>query len=287
MFAEEWPLLLFTLLTQLAVGAYLFFVIIRSLKNKIDSKLSINITKRGMFLVGPVMLVALILSVFHLGDPLGAFRSIGNLGSSWLSREIVFAGGFFALWIVSYYLDRKGAWNQIVGWITSVVGLGAIFSMASIYATSIKPAWTDVNTYLAFYGTTILFGAVASMLVIILSKEEKSEGLTSVLKGIGLVGVASIVIQLIYLPVYVAGLSGSGLAGIKSASLLTETYALSSIIRWVLSIVGLAIIGFVFFRQVKRKTQLKLFYAAFAFVLVGEFLGRYIFYATGVSIIVG
>ncbi len=32
MFAEEWPLLSFTLLTQLAVGSYLFFVIIRSFK---------------------------------------------------------------------------------------------------------------------------------------------------------------------------------------------------------------------------------------------------------------
>ena len=210
MFAEEWPLLSFTLLTQLAVGSYIFFVIIRSLKKKVDNNLGIKVTKRGMFLVGPVMLVALIFSVFHLGDPFGAYRSILNLDSSWLSREIIFSGAFFALWIVSYYLDRKGAWNQIVGWITSIVGLGAIFCMASIYATSIKPAWTDVNTYLAFYGTTILFGAVASMIAILLSKEEKTEGLKSILKGIGLVGLGAIVVQLIYLPVYVAGLSVNG-----------------------------------------------------------------------------
>ncbi len=240
-----------------------------------------------MFLIGPVMLVALILSVFHLGDPFGAYRSILNLGSSWLSREIIFAGAFFALWIVSWILDRKGSWNNAIGWITSIVGLGAVFSMASIYATSIKPAWTDVNTYLAFYGTTILFGAVVSMLVILFSKEN-TDKLNGVLKGIGLIGLAAIVIQLVYLPIYVAGLPiEGGMAGLESANLLTGTYAASSIIRWVSSIAGLAIIGFAFYRKTNLKSKYTLFYTAFALVLVGEFMGRFIFYATGVPIVVG
>lgn len=285
--AEEWPLLSFTLLTQLAVGSYIFFVIIRALNMKLGNNLGISVTKRGMFLVGPVMVVALVCSVFHLGDPFGAYRSILNLGTAWLSREILFSGAFFALWAVSYFLDWKGAWNQIVGWVTSVVGLGAIFSMASIYTASIKPAWTDINTYIAFYGTTILFGAVASMILILLSKEEKTEGLTKVIKSIGLVGLAAIIVQLVYLPVYVSGLTANGQAGLQSASLITETYALTTVIRWVLSIVGLSLIGFVFYRNSKIKSQLSFYVTALALVLVGEFLGRYIFYATGVSIIVG
>ncbi|WP_260472012.1 DmsC/YnfH family molybdoenzyme membrane anchor subunit [Bacillus salinus] len=76
MFAEEWPLILFTLLSQLAVGTYIFIVIIRSLNKNIDRQLSINVTKQGLFLVGPVMFIALILSVFHLGTPLGAYRAL-------------------------------------------------------------------------------------------------------------------------------------------------------------------------------------------------------------------
>ncbi|HEY2421010.1 MAG TPA: DmsC/YnfH family molybdoenzyme membrane anchor subunit [Neobacillus sp.] len=288
MFAEEWPLLTFTLLTQLAVGSYIFFVIIRSLNKKLGNNLGIAVTKRGMFLIGPVMVLALMFSVFHLGTPFGAYRSILNLGTSWLSREIIFSGGFFALWIVSYNLERKGAWNQIVGWITSIVGIGAIFSMASIYTNSIKPAWTDVNTYLAFYGTTIVFGAVASMVCIMLSKEEKTEALMGVVKGIGLTGIGVILLQLIYLPVYVAGLPvNGGKAGVESVGLITGTYAFPTIIRWILSIVGLAMIGFVFRRKIDPKTKYKFYYAALVFVLVGEFLGRYIFYGTGVSIIVG
>ena len=37
MFAEEWPLMMFTLLMQLAVGSFRFMVIVRSLKNKIGT----------------------------------------------------------------------------------------------------------------------------------------------------------------------------------------------------------------------------------------------------------
>lgn len=287
MFAEEWPLLTFTLLTQLAVGAYIFFVIIRAFNKKLGNNLGINVTKRGIFLVGPVTALALVFSVFHLGNPLGAYRALLNFDSSWLSREIVFTGLFLGLWLISYFLERRGKWNQPLGWITSIAGLAAIFCMASIYTSSIKPAWTDVNTYIAFFGTTILFGVVTSMIFILLSKEEKTEGLTSIIKGIGLVGLGAIIIQLVYLPIYVSGLTVSGQAGLESASLITGTYALSTVIRWVLSILGLTIIGYVFYRNNKVKSQMTVYATALTLVLVGEFLGRYIFYATGVSIIVG
>ena len=91
---------------------------------------------------------------------------------------------------------------------------------------------------LPFHGTTILFGAVVSMLVILFSKEN-TDKLNGVLKGIGLIGLAAIVIQLVYLPVYVAGLPiEGGMAGLESANLLTGTYAVSVIIRWVSSIAG-------------------------------------------------
>lgn len=287
MFAEEWPLLTFTLLTQLAVGSYVFFVIIRSLNKKLGNNLGMKVTKRGILLVGPVMVLALLCSIFHLGTPLGANRSILNLGSSWLSREIIFSGGFFVLWVVSYYLDRKNTWNQVVGWITSIVGIGAVFCMASIYAHSIRPAWTNVNTYIAFYGTSIVFGAAVSIGVILFNKGEITKGLMSVVKGIGYAGLAAIVLQLIYTPIYVAGLSNGGAAGIESAGLLTGKYATTTLFRWILSIGGLAIIVLPLYWKINSKIQCKLFYAALTFVLVGEFLGRYIFYGTGISIGIG
>src|SRR5690606_915427 len=136
-------------------GTYIFLVVIRALSNKMGKEKSIKLTGLGMTVVGPVMLVALILSLFHLGTPSGAYRAILNWDSSWLSREIIFAGTFFVLWLIGYLLERKGAWSQVLGWINSIVGVVAIFSMSSIYAATIMPAWTDFNTYLSFFGTTI------------------------------------------------------------------------------------------------------------------------------------
>ena len=285
MFSEEWPLLLFTLFTQLAVGSYIFFVAIRTC-NKIDKTVCIRMTKMGMTLVGPVMLIALVLSVFHLGTPFGAYRAILNLDSSWLSREILFAGLFFALWIVGFLLERAGKWSQALGWVNSIVGLGAIYSMASIYAFSIMPAWSNLNTYLAFFGTTIVFGATSASLLILMNKEEKSESVMNVLKVTGIIGGLAIVLQLIYLPIYSSGLTMEGTAGMESATLIASNYVFPTIIRWVLSIAGVGILVYALFRKTKG-SYLNFVYAALTLVIIGEFMGRYLFYATGVPIIVG
>lgn len=285
MFAEEWPLMMFTLLMQLAVGSFIFMVIVRSLKNKIGTEESLKVTKTGMLLVGPIVILAFICSVFHLGTPLGAYRSIGNLGSSWLSREILFSGGFFLMWLISFLLEKRGKWSQAAGWIASIIGIGAIFSMASIYTSTIKPAWADVNTYFVFFGTTIVYGAVFAIVLMSLSKEAKTESTVNILKVFTVVGLAAVVLQLIYLPVYTSGLVNAGQAGVQAAHLLTETYGIASVVRWLLTISGFGVLVYVLNKKLEKKAAL--FYLALILVLIGEFIGRYIFYGTGVSIGIG
>ncbi|MCE7791795.1 dimethyl sulfoxide reductase anchor subunit [Salipaludibacillus sp. CUR1] len=287
MFGEEWQLLLFTLLMQLAVGTYLFLTIVRA-SGKIPETIKMKVTKLGMASVGPVVVIAILLSVLHLGNPFGAYWSIANFASSWLSREILFTGAFFILWGVSYYLERKGSWNQLLGWAASLVGLVAIFSMASIYATSIIPAWSDFNTYLQFFGTTLFFGSIAAVLLILWSREEKTEELNKMLKKLVIVGIAAIALQLVYLPVYIAGLSMSGVAGAESVALLSSTYVWPGILRWTLTIAGAVLVVWALF---KGRNQIvgnySLLYAAVVFIIAGEILGRFIFYATGVPIMIG
>lgn len=286
MFAEEWPLLLFTLFTQLAVGLYLFIIITRAVLHQ-NVELSTKLTSKGLLAVGPIIVIALFLSVFHLGDPFGAYRSLYNLASAWLSREIIFVGGFFALWCISYFLDRKGKWNQVVGYVTAIFGMFAIYSMASIYANSILPAWSDINTYLAFYGTTIVFGSVAMMMMLSFSKETEQEQVKKLIRIFSFVGLAAIIIQLVYLPVYTSSLVANGTnAGLESVALISSTFGVTTIIRWVASIIGLCLISWMLLKNT-AKINYGYIVTAFAFVLVGEFLGRFIFYSIGVKIIVG
>ena len=285
--AEEWQLLLFTLMMQAAVGIFLFVVIIRGLP-KLDMKFRQSITRTGLLLTGPLVVVGILLSALHLGDPFGAYRSIMNVGSSWLSREILFTGLFFAMWLVAFILDRRGKWNQAFGWLTVIVGAGAIVSMASIYATSIIPAWSDFNTYLSFFGTAVFFGAVMTVVMILRSKEEKTEQVHGLLKSIAVAASIVLVVQLMYVPIFLSGLSTAGVAGNASLELFAGEHIWSMVIRWGLSLAGIGLIVFALFKN--RLIQTKhyaLFYAAFAMIIAGETLGRFIFYATGVPMMIG
>lgn len=94
MFAEEWPLMMFTLISQLAIGSFIMLACVRLFLTKQEGATASKFTNPGFKAVGALMVLSLIFSLFHLGTPTGAYRSILNLGSSWLSREILTAGGF-------------------------------------------------------------------------------------------------------------------------------------------------------------------------------------------------
>lgn len=289
MFAEEWPLMMFTLLSQLAVGTYIILVLVRTILSGKNSQVANQITKTGVAVVGPLMALALIFSLFHLGTPMGAYRSISNLGSSWLSREIVTAGGFFVLWAISYYLDKKDKSGPALSWIAVLFGLAAIFSMASIYATSVRPAWANINTYIVFFGTTLLFGAAGALAAIVhgMKGAKVSAEVLNILKKISFIAIAALVVQLAYLPIYISGLGSDGSAGMASANLLTDSYAMTMILRWIVSIAGGILLLNAVYKGGKGTIPANTVYLALGVVIVGEFIGRYVFYASAVSIMVG
>lgn len=291
MFGEEWPLMMFTLFAQFAVGTFIILVLVRlALSTKMERKITVRITKRGFLAVGLTMAVALVLSLFHLGDPLGAYRSIGNLGTSWLSREILFAGVFLGLWFINYLMNRLANSNRGLELITALSGLIVIYSMASIYSSSLRPAWANLNTYLSFFGTTVVFGCLGAT-VFILQAVKGTEDYTVVkglFKKMGLVTLIAVAVQLCYIPLYLSGLDQDGVAAQTSAQLLRGSYAFPLIIRWALSIVGGCILVYTLFKQETMAINLmNMVYVAFALVLVGEFMGRYVFYASAVSITIG
>lgn len=284
-FLEEWPLLLFTLFSQFAIGLYLFVVIIRTNTQGEDLKSSIEITRPGMLIAGLSMMIALVMSIFHLGVPTKAYLSIANFTSSWLSREILFAGIFFAMWAVSYYLDRQNKWSKTFSWITVVVGLVAVYSMASIYTKTVNPAWTSINTHITFFGTTVLLGVISSTAILYFSSKKDDINFSKIMKRITVIGLVAILIQLIYLPVYFGNLAAIG-DGTEYASLalIFDSYAIPSVIRWFLTIISLSFVGYAVSKNISPKYKYSIFSFALIFVIAGEFLGRLIFYATGLGI---
>jgi len=292
MFYQEWPLILFTLLGQLAVGTFLLLMIARTVLSKKDNQgLSRQWTKNGFFAVAVTMAIGIGLSMFHLGAISNAINTLSNFGSSWLSREIVFSGMFLALVAVTFLMDHYKKNIAAIGWFTSAIGLVAVYSMASVYATTIIPAWTHMNTYMAYFGTTFVYGIVgviACMFLLNKGRKLESANLTF-LRYISLVGFVVIILQLAFLPAYFTSLAGSGIAGQASLELMFESYSFTMVIRWLLTLIGGGLFIFIFYRFAENMTAKtpSLIYVAISLIIVGEFMGRYLFYAAGIPIQIG
>ena len=83
----EYSLIAFTICLQASIGVMLFMTFMQQrLKD-------ITFTKAAY--ASAILAVAgLLFSLAHLGQPLSAYNSILNMGTSWLSREILFTGVF-------------------------------------------------------------------------------------------------------------------------------------------------------------------------------------------------
>ena len=134
----ELALVIFTIFAQMSVGAFLVlggvhFFATRYAGIEEADKLSTY----ALLAIGPVMVVGLIVSFFHLGNPINAPRAIMNLGTSWLSREILFgvlfAGAGFLFALMQWRKWGSAGLRNIIALVAAVFGLGLVFSMAMVY----------------------------------------------------------------------------------------------------------------------------------------------------------
>ena len=106
MAVRDWALIAFTILAQMSIGAFLVLGVVHFFAmRKAGMEEADRLSDRALLAIGPLMVLSLLASLFHLGNPLNAYRAVTNLGSSWLSREVFFsvlftiAGGVFALYV--------------------------------------------------------------------------------------------------------------------------------------------------------------------------------------------
>ncbi|OIQ54280.1 dimethyl sulfoxide reductase anchor subunit family protein [Neomoorella thermoacetica] len=279
---KEWALVLFTLLAQMSVG---LMVVAQALNLKQREGL-----KPVLLWVGILMAASMVVSLGHLGSPLGAPRAIFNLKTSWLSREIFFSAGFFVLWLVNYYLELRTQAGEgvkaISGWLAGFCGILALISMANIYVHTILPAWETAYTHLVFYTTALVLGAI---LYAVLAYRNRQEGQQGMLKITGILTVIGVALQLLSLPPYLASLSAGPVAAQETARLLLGA-APVLIFSQALAVLGGIVFTFLALRAYGEKGSLltgQWLYGALALLVLAELASRYLFYATGVSITIG
>lgn len=276
----EAPLIIFSLCMQAAIGIMLFITLGKQLyKDKVFKKAS---------LVAAILsCVGLFASLIHLGQPFHAMNSLLNLGSSWLSREVLFSGVFAGIAVLYafalYFKADNESINRILRWAGSIIGLLAIFSMAKVYSTTSVPAWHGVNTFVDFYTTAIAVGALIFLATSL--SELKSENK----KIFGFIVLAAAIIQVALAVPYSLGLGLNGMAAQDSARILS---GMSSVIglKWLLILGGAAILMGQANQQVgskEVKSASGMIYVAGIALIIGEIIGRYAFYAAMVATSVG
>jgi anaerobic dimethyl sulfoxide reductase subunit C len=304
MSVREWALIMFTILGQMSVGAFLVLGFVHFFAaRKAGAEEADRLSDRALLAIGPVLVLGLLASLFHLGNPLNAYRAVANIGTSWLSREIlagvVFAvlGGLFA--IMQWRKLGSFSLRNVIAWITAVVGLLLVYSMSQVYALPTQPAWDTVATPISFFATTFLLGSLAMVVAFVANSaylkrkadthlQMQLELLRGSLRWIALASILLLGIELIVAPLYIANLAvGSGVA-LESVKLMIGEMGLVLALRLILVFIGAGVFGVFLYQNALSAGKMSVVnafaYGAFALVLVAEVLGRFLFYASHVRI---
>ncbi|MEO5712512.1 MAG: DmsC/YnfH family molybdoenzyme membrane anchor subunit [Luteolibacter sp.] len=160
----HWPLVLMLMLTQAGVGLLL----------TADGDLARTLTGTAIFFAGMGA------SIFHLGQPLKAWRFFIGLRTSWLSREIL-AFSMFApipmalssftalpyfpkLPIPTFIADLLPLCSLITAHSALPIGLIAVFTSVMIYHDTRRSLWRFPLGAMRFFGTVASFAALGNLI---------------------------------------------------------------------------------------------------------------------------
>lgn len=250
----HWPLVFMLVLTQLCVGAFAVLWLLDFLGSggALTTAAVATLSLAGLSLGA---------STLHLGRPVYAWRALKGLRQSWLSREVLtlslFAGAASAF-AGMLMLDLPG--RAIVGLATFVAGLAGITSSAKIYIVRARPAWYTNYTLAEFYATAVLLGP---LFVQLLNPSAPRWLRTAAVLG----GTAQFLAQMLKF----FWLARSEVVELRACSLL-----LSGILRnlFLIRLTVLALAGIVLPLVTGAAAT------ALALALVGEWLGRYLFFVS-------
>lgn len=272
---HDLPLVIFTICMQAAIGTVLFSMIAKLVQKDKEFKVAA--------LVAAVLsILGVLASLLHLGVPLQALRSLSSIGSSWLSREILFSGGFMGLTVIYALLSyikptAKGA-IKAVGWTAGIVGILDVFMMSMVYTSSSIAAWQGTSTYIEFYATMIILGVAILFITNVKELDTKNRSYFSITV------LLAVAVQAVFTVLHYIDLGLMGGAGTASATILAENNILV-ITQWLLLIVGAGVL--LFSKSGEGKSGFTKFYAIATALSIGLIVGRYLFYAISVASRVG
>jgi anaerobic dimethyl sulfoxide reductase subunit C len=301
---REWALPVYTILMQLTVGGLVVLWVLRHLAG---SKFSPNEIDR--IISNPILVIAFTTMVamggahFHLSKPFHSFLAVSNFKSSWLSREIVFNLLFFlstmGLLYLAYFQTHRRKLITAIGWLAILFGVTLIYCMARIYLIPTQAAWNSNTVIISFYATALTLGGmtIATLMVLDLKfaeikKAADVELRTQIIRYslAGLTGVTVVLVVLSVAIIYIQTrlLAQGDLIARTSLSLLLELYLPLFILRLIFLVYATASLVYATVRMyrlhITPQYMMSPVYISCLLILVGEIIGRFLFYATHIRV---
>ena len=249
----ELPLVLFTLLTQVAVGIAIF----AALRQWSTIEGATTQSRNEWIAVLALFAVGVVAAFFHLGKPLGFFRMLSNLGSAWLSREILSFALFGVLAAATFYMVYVKTSNGLLFKLTAVVGLLAVFTTGMAYSSVGIDAIHNLLPLIFFLLTVFTLGpACASYFM-----NEKAQGML-----IAVLSPTLLASLLVRFAVPFAWLAGNAVTKASGQNFLASPF------HWIH--LGVLLLGFVVLQRGKSIPA----WLPIA-LLLGELFGRVAFFA--------
>lgn len=310
---EELPMILFTVIAQMAIGAFwaLGFVQLLGRLRKLPGESIDRVTDTSLFAVGPLLVLGFFAAFFHLNDPFHAPFTLLHVGSSWLSRELlsgVLFGGFgfvFAACQWNKWLGRTV--RDVLAVLTALSGLALLVSMSGVYCSlRTIPAWHTPAVPVFFFASALLTGplAVALSLLLVWKKALSASEAAPEAKGwrshlavgqidddlkslvhsamqiLTIVGAASGVVIMITYPAYLLGLHQQGGAAAHVADVISGGFLTCRLILLGIAVVGAGVFAFTQIRLHSQPTTTLtvLLCGSLLLAFISELMGRAVHY---------
>lgn len=280
---HEWALLIFSICVQTAIGGMFMLWLYERNISKSGDGTTFSVLKTPLIIIAALSLIGLGASFAHLGTPSNALNTLRNIGSSWMSREIVVTSAFIgAACITAGLAVVQKKINPVFLLVTAIIGFIDIYCMAAIYANSLISGWNSINTYLSFYGTAFILGAVliASFTVPALRAKNMDDMAKNLLKLSFYTALFGIALQLVGVALFPASMTEVNIMAATAASTSLEAYQGAIAIRWVVEVIGFILLGYLALSPVK-KTPIAIAFVALIVIGFAEGLSRYVFYVLG------
>ncbi len=192
--SRENPLVLFTLLSQAAIGAFAFTFVgaqlnIPGLAEFAQTSLYVPLAALSLLMVG----LGLFMSTTHLGKPLRFYRGFNNLRHSPVCREGLGIAGFMGFLSLHILLSLPanslfaGYWQAVTGsavsslvdpvklqtpaavcgFLALLCAAAGLYYMMRCYRIPARPFWNHWQVATAFFGSSCSLGALVAMAVVI------------------------------------------------------------------------------------------------------------------------